>query len=258
MRQLLFCALACILSSSQTFAADFCVLYRFFNKGTQETRVFAQGSVKLGDAVIGTSPPSRMLTLTLKADRQCLPGEWSILNESFYRLDCFGHPNYTFIASPGDVRFRVHVPTQSDDATKNGKVTVCFRIPFASTPSPEPVSFAFSVWCNRANPDCDVCPLPSNPQPFLRLNGCFDITVLDNIVLGPCPPAPHPTLSSPEDYFPIVEGLIPSVLPPLPYPCCQQMDANLMLPVGPRRQYLATPDPDDQVKLTPGGDLVRR
>ena len=61
--------------------ATFCMLYHYSEKGTDKLFPFASGTVeKQSDASVTT------VKLTLTAVSGCLPGEWSILNESNYAL----------------------------------------------------------------------------------------------------------------------------------------------------------------------------
>jgi hypothetical protein len=231
------------------------VLYRFFDKGTVTTRKFATGTIEIGGPV---DPRRRILTLTLTAEPDCLPGEWSILNESSYQqLDCFGDLSCSSTATAGPDSFAAHVPAP----LKRGKMTLRFLVRFKEatiTPptGPGPTSFCLYMFCHRANPDCRVCPRTNDPRPFLRLNGSFIFSPppgpqeLANINIAP--------ISSLDDYFPTSNGSGLGELPPLPYPCCQRLDVSSMPLLGPRGEYPMTLDPNDETRRTPWGNSVRR
>jgi hypothetical protein len=204
--------------------ARFCVLYRVFDKGKQKTEVFADGEVKIegSDITIAAGPTDpdpnkfRIMTVTLTAKEGCLPGEWSILNESVYQLDWFGESHRKSAVTIRPDYFRPHSP--SGPTPEYGKMRVSFLIPIKSD-GPESARFSFYIFCDRANPDCIVCPSPGAPRPLLKLEGFFErgiswTIVLDRVESNPSIPV------SPENYFPTTISGCGGPFPVLPNPSC--------------------------------------
>lgn len=228
MKQLMLCMLLCGAAPQPVVPVEaqgkFCVLYRFFDKGTVKTAVFASGTLSIGKEDVKIPLDTsiyRIMTFTLEAHQDCLPGEWSILNESVYQLDWFGEVRRKSAATTKPDYFEPY-STAAPQSEKNGTMRVSFLVPFKDKHL-ETARFSLYIFCNRTNPDCIVCPSPGEPAPLLQLRGYFEkprtgapakIT-LDPVASG----APVPLW--PKDYFPTITDGCDGPLPVLPYPVCR-------------------------------------
>jgi hypothetical protein len=202
--------------------APFCVLYRVFDNGTPKTDFFAKGTVEIGgdDITIPKDPANyRIMTLTLEAKKDCLPGEWSILNESVYQLDWFGKILHKSATTTKPDYFTTYSPA-ADQSEKNGTMRVSFLVPFKGKQL-EKAEFSLYISSARVNPDCDVCPPPSKRGRLLTLRGDLVTDGTSWSMPLRCHKPSSQCPCSPEDYFPTLTVRCPPFLPPFSCPCLE-------------------------------------
>jgi hypothetical protein len=170
----------CFDGKPATASASCCVLYRIMDKGTVKLFCFAECEVKAID-----DPRGRIVIVALRPDDRCLPGEWSLLNESRFAIS-YSYFSSSYTRAPeSPICFTPICPrlsTARNDQSHpprrpGGELEVRFRIP---TPTK---GFSVYIYCERVLPACEVCLLPGHP--LMRLDCTLDAPTTLHIV----PPA---------------------------------------------------------------------